>query len=209
MNHFNIFLMAVMTLGLLGVVHADSGNTLSGTPASKYEKATFAGGCFWCMVPPFENLDGVISVTSGYTGGTEKDPAYESVSSGRTGHAEAIEILYDPAKISYGELLKVFWRNIDPTRKDAQFADVGSQYRTAVFYHNEEQRRLAAESKQSLESSGKYDKPIVTEITPAGPFYKAEAYHQDYHKKNPIRYKIYRHGSGRDQYLEKVWGEEE
>lgn len=172
------------------------------------EKATFAGGCFWCMEGPFEQLEGVISVTSGYTGGEKVNPTYEEISSGATGHAEAIEILYDSSKITYEQLLEVFWRNIDPTTHNQQFADHGTQYRTAIFYHNEEQRQLAEASKQRLASSGKFRGPIVTEMTPASTFYPAEDYHQDYHKKNPLRYKLYHEGSGRAGFLRKLWGKE-
>lgn len=167
--------------------------------------ATFAGGCFWCMEPPFEKLAGVHSVTSGYTGGSEENPSYEDVSWGRTGHAEAVEIRYDPSKISYRELLDIFWRNIDPTTKDRQFSDWGRQYRTAIFFHDEGQRKEALESKRALEQSGRFDKPIVTEITQASAFYSAEDYHQDFYKKNPLRYKTYRVGSGRDAFLSRVW----
>jgi methionine-S-sulfoxide reductase len=180
-------------------IHPSSGRT---------EKATFAGGCFWCMESPFEKLPGVLSVTSGYAGGKTENPTYEDVSSGRTGHAEAVEVLYDPAKIAYARLLDVFWRNIDPTTKDRQFVDVGSQYRTAIFYHNEEQRRLAEESKKQLEASGRFGRPIVTEIVPAERFYPAEEYHQDYYKKSATRYKFYRFNSGRDQYLDRIWGKD-
>jgi methionine-S-sulfoxide reductase len=168
--------------------------------------ATFAGGCFWCMEPPFDKLPGVISTMPGYTGGHRANPTYEEVCSGRTGHAEAIQIVFDPTRASYRELLDVFWRNIDPTTKDRQFADTGSQYRTAIFYHDEEQRRLAEESKAELEKSGIYPLPIVTEIVPASAFYPAEAYHCQYYKKNPVHYKMYRRGSGREGYLEKMWG---
>lgn len=174
----------------------------------RQEKATFAGGCFWCMEHPFEKLPGVISVTAGYTGGTVAKPSYQEVSAGSTGHAEAVEILYDPARISYAELLETFWMNIDPTDGGGQFADRGGQYRTAIFVHGEEQRRLAVISKEAMERSGRFDGPIVTEIVPAGPFFPAEEYHQDYHKKNPVRYKFYRFGSGRDSYLDEVWGKD-
>ena len=161
------------------------------------------------MEPPFEKLKGVVSVTSGYTGGQKDNPTYEEVSSGMTGHAEAVEILFDPALIRYEDLLDVFWRNIDPTVKDRQFVDTGSQYRTAIFYHTEEQRRLAEASKARMQASGRYGgKTIVTEIAVAGKFYPAEAYHQDYYKKNPTRYKFYRFNSGRDQYLERIWGKD-
>ncbi len=167
-------------------------------------KATFAGGCFWCMEPPFDELDGVISTTSGYTGGTLANPTYEQVSSGRTGHAEAVEMVYDPSKVSYEKLLEVFWRNIDPTTPDRQFCDVGSQYRSAIFYHDEEQKRLAEASK--AEVAKRLGKPVVTEIVAASTFYPAEEYHQDYYEKNPIRYKFYRYNCGRDRRLEELWG---
>ena len=168
--------------------------------------ATFAGGCFWCMEPPFEKLDGVISVTSGYTGGTKKDPTYEEVSAGGTGHAESVEIAYDPSKISYQKLLDVYWHNVDPVTPNAQFCDHGNQYRTAIFYHDEEQKKAAEKSKQEIEASGKLGKPIVTQIVAATQFYPAEEYHQDYYKKNPIRYHYYRYNCGRDQRLEQLWG---
>jgi peptide-methionine (S)-S-oxide reductase len=170
--------------------------------------ATFAGGCFWCMVPPFAALDGVVTVTSGYTGGTKVNPTYEEVSEGGTGHAESVDIGYDPAKISYEKLLDVFWHNVDPTTRDAQFCDHGEQYRTAIFYHDDTQRRLAEESKQALERSHKLPGPIVTQIVAAGPFYPAEEYHQDYYKKNPEQYHAYRTGCGRDKRLQEIWGSE-
>ncbi len=182
--------------------------TQAGAAGARLEKATFAGGCFWCMTPPFEKLDGVKEVISGYTGGHTVNPTYEQVSSEATGHRESVEVVYDPSKVSYEKLLDVFWRQINPTDADGSFVDRGSSYKSAVFYHNEEQKRLAEESKKKLEGSGRFDKPIVTEIVPAGPFYRAEEYHQDYWKKNPVRYKFYRYNSGRDQYLEKVWGKE-
>lgn len=172
----------------------------------KFETATFAGGCFWCMEPPFEKLDGVKDVVSGYTGGHSVNPTYQAVSAGTTGHAEAIQITYDPSKVNYAKLLDIFWRQIDPTDAGGSFVDRGSQYRSAIFYHSEEQRRLAEQSKADLARSGKFSAPIVTEIVKAGVFYPAEEYHQDYYKKNPIRYKYYRFNSGRDQYIKKVWG---
>lgn len=170
-------------------------------------KATFAGGCFWCMEPPYDKLEGVISTTSGYTGGHTKNPTYEEVSAGRTGHAEAVRIIYDPAKISYARLLGVFWRNIDPLTPNQQFCDQGSQYRAAIFYHNEEQQRLAETSKAALEQSSRFNQPIVVEIKPAAEFYAAENYHQNYYQKNPVRYKLYRFACHRDQRLEELWGE--
>ncbi|RME05542.1 MAG: peptide-methionine (S)-S-oxide reductase [Deltaproteobacteria bacterium] len=168
--------------------------------------ATFAGGCFWCMEPPFEKLEGVKAVISGYTGGSKENPTYREVSSGATGHAEAVEVHYDPAKISYERLLEVFWHNIDPTVENRQFCDVGSQYRTAIFYHTEAQRRLAEASRTRLIESGRFGK-IFTKIEKAGPFYPAETYHQDYYKTHPLRYKAYRLGCGRDRRLEELWGD--
>ncbi|MBI3755474.1 MAG: peptide-methionine (S)-S-oxide reductase MsrA [Deltaproteobacteria bacterium] len=202
-----LLLVFIMNIFLMGIANSEDMKKDIDILAQKPEKATFAGGCFWCMEPPFASLKGVMSITVGYTGGHKKNPTYEEVSSGVTGHAEAIEILYDPAQITYSELLDVFWRNIDPITPNRQFVDVGTQYRSAIFYHTEEQRRLAEESKAKLEKSGKFDKPIATEITSATAFYKAEEYHQKYYKKNPIRYKFYRYNSGRDQYLKKTWGE--
>ncbi|RME42951.1 MAG: peptide-methionine (S)-S-oxide reductase [Deltaproteobacteria bacterium] len=168
--------------------------------------ATFAGGCFWCMEPPFEKLEGVTAVIAGYTGGSKENPTYREVSSGTTGHAEAVEVHYDPEKISYERLLEVFWHNIDPTVENRQFCDVGSQYRTAIFYHTEAQRRLAEASRTRLIASGRFGK-IFTKIEKAGPFYPAEAYHQDYYKTHPLRYKAYRFGCGRDRRLEQLWGD--
>lgn len=172
---------------------------------TKHEKATFAGGCFWCMSPPFEKLNGVISVVSGYTGGNGENPGYEDYAAG--GHIEAVEVSYDPSKITYQELLDVFWRQIDPTDSGGQFCDRGPQYRSAIFYQNQEQKFLAERSKEALGKSARFKKTIVTEILKAWAFYKAEDYHQDYHKKNPLRYKFYRQSCGRDRYLEKIWGD--
>lgn len=176
--------------------------------ATKPEKATFAGGCFWCMEHPFDGLPGVASVTSGYTGGHTKNPTYEEVSAGGTGHAEAVQIVYDPAKVSYEKLLDVFWHNIDPTTKNRQFCDTGSQYRSAILYHHEEQRRLALQSKEKLQKNKTFREPVVTEIVQATEFYPAEEYHQHYYKKNPIRYKFYRTSCGRDKRLRELWGNE-
>ena len=172
------------------------------------EKAYFAGGCFWCMEPPFEVLDGVIEATSGYMGGEIENPTYEQVSMGNTGHAEVVEIEYDPNIITYSELLEVFWRNIDPTALNYQFADVGSQYRTEIFTVGPEQMEEALSSKDELEKSNKFDKPIVTAITEAPVFYIAEEYHQDFYKKQSARYKIYAEASGRKGFLEDTWGDE-
>ena len=170
------------------------------------EKATFAGGCFWCMEAPFDKLPGVVSVTPGYSGGQQKSPTYEQVSAGGTGHAESVQIVFDPSKTSYGKLLDVYWRNIDPTVTDRQFCDVGGQYRSAIFYHGEEQHRAALQSKAALEKNKPFKGPVVTEITAAGEFYPAEEYHQHYYKKNPLRYKFYRNGCGRDRRLKELWG---
>ena len=168
------------------------------------EKAIFAGGCFWCMEKPFEQLDGVLSVTSGYTNGHSQNPTYKNYEAG--GHLEAVEIIYNPAKISYAQLLEVFWHQINPTDAGGQFVDRGYAYTSAIFYLNAQQRRLAKISKQTLAESKQFKKPIVTPIQPAAPFYAAEEYHQDYYKKNPVRYWYYRNGSGRDQFLDKTWG---
>ena len=168
--------------------------------------ATFAGGCFWCLESDFEKVNGVVDVISGYTGGHKESPSYKEVSSGGTGHVEAVQVLYDTAKVTYQELLDVFWRRVDPTDPDGQFVDRGLPYRTVIFYHDDEQKRLAEESKEELSHSGQFDRPIVTEIVKSSQFYKAEEYHQDYYKKNPIRYKYYRWHSGRDQFLKRIWG---
>lgn len=170
-------------------------------------EATFAGGCFWCVESDFEKEVGVVEVVSGYTGGHKENPTYKEVSSSGTGHVEAIQVLYDPTKVAYEELLDIFWKHVDPTDSGGQFVDRGPQYRTVIFYHNDEQKRLAEESRKALAESGQFDKPIVTEIIKFSKFYKAEDYHQNYYKKNPIRYKYYRFGSGRDKFLEGVWGD--
>ena len=179
----------------------------TGALAQNFAKATFAGGCFWCMEPPFDKLEGVISTTSGYIGGHQKNPSYADVSSGRSGHAEVVQVVYDPEKISYQRLLDIFWRNIDPTTANRQFCDSGSQYRSGVFYHNDNQRQLAEQSKQALIADKPFADQIVTEITAADTFYPAEDYHQDYYIKNPIRYKYYRYGCGRDKRLQELWGD--
>jgi peptide methionine sulfoxide reductase msrA/msrB len=185
----------------------ETGNT--GTAAaSRLEAATFAGGCFWCMEAPFENLDGVHEVVAGYTGGHVENPDYESVSTGRTGHAEAVQIRYDPGKTSYETLLSVFWRQIDPTDAGGSFVDRGPQYRSAIFYHNQEQKALAEASRRRLSESGRFTGPVVTEIAPFEAFYPAESHHQNYHKNHPFRYKLYRQNSGRDRFLAKTWGDE-
>lgn len=168
--------------------------------------AIFAGGCFWCMEPPFDQLDGVLSTTSGYTGGHEINPDYRQVSAGGTGHAEAVRVIYDPGKVSYQALLHVFWRNIDPVTANRQFCDGGSQYRSAIYYLDPTQRQLAEQSRQALNASGRLPGPIMTEIEAASTFYPAEEYHQDYYLKHPLRYKLYRYRCGRDQRLKELWG---
>jgi peptide-methionine (S)-S-oxide reductase len=194
---------AVASVFVLACVAAGS----AGAADAKRAVATFAGGCFWCMEGPFEKLPGVRSVTSGYTGGQKKNPTYEEVSAGVTGHAEAVQIVYDPGKIRYEQLLDVFWRNIDPLTPDAQFCDHGSQYRSAIFFHDDAQRQAAEASKQGIEASGRFKQKVVTQIVPAGTYYPAEEYHQDFYKKNPIRYASYRAGCGRDRRLRELWGE--
>jgi peptide-methionine (S)-S-oxide reductase len=187
----------------LSVIIIASTNVMA---ATNLEKATFAGGCFWCMEHPFDEIPGVVSVTSGYTGGHKKNPTYEEVSAGGSGHAESVQIVYDPSKVTYERLLNVFWHNIDPTAKDRQFCDSGYQYRSAIFYHNDKQHRLALQSKVLLEKNKTFKEPVVTEVVQATEFYPAEDYHQHYYKKNPIRYKYYRSGCGRDQKLKELWG---
>lgn len=181
---------------------------LANAQAPTTVKATFAGGCFWCMEGPFDVLDGVISTTSGYIGGKTKNPSYKEVSSGTTGHTEAVQVVYDPKKITYEKLLYVFWRNIDPTTKDQQFCDVGSQYRSGIFYHDDAQKKLADESKAALMKSKPFKGDIVSEITAAAEFTAAEEYHQNYYKKNALQYKFYRSGCGRDAKLKQLWGDE-
>ena len=171
------------------------------------QKATFAAGCFWCIEYPFEQLDGVVDVVSGYTGGTKDNPTYKEVASGSTGYIESVQVTFDPAIISYQELLDVFWRQFDPTDTGGSFVDRGYQYTSAIFYHNEKQKQLAEQSKKELDKSGIFDKPIVTPIRAAQKFYAAEEYHQDFYKKNPLHYKRYRKGSGRDEFIEDVWGD--
>ncbi len=205
MTEIIIAVLMVIPIVLLGckTVKAD----IPGHTDKILEKATFAGGCFWCLEGSFEELDGVTEVIAGYTGGKTENPSYEDVCTGTTGHYEAVQITYDPSKITYEQLLQVFWRQIDPTDSGGQFADRGSQYHTAIFYHSEDQKKKAEKSKEELERSGIYNKPVVTEILAWTTFYKAEDYHQDYYKKCPVRYKTYRYGSGRDRYLENIWKE--
>jgi len=181
--------------------------TAQPAPSPGLARATFAGGCFWCMEPPYEKLPGVVEVISGYTGGRQPNPTYEEVSSGGTGHLEAVQVVYDPARVSYAKLLEVFWRNVDPTTPNRQFCDVGEQYGTAILYDDEEQKRLALESKAQLERSKPFAQPIVTPVLAASEFYRAEEYHQDYYKKNPVRYRLYRFNCGRDRRLTQLWGQ--
>jgi len=169
-------------------------------------KAYFAGGCFWCMEEAFEKVEGVLSATSGYMGGTVANPSYEEVSAGRTGHAESVEVIYDPSRVSYQKLLDAFWRNVDPITPNAQFCDHGSQYRAAIFYQTDEEKRASDIFKQAIEQSKRFKEAIVTQIVPAAQFYPAEEYHQDFYKKNPVRYKFYKYNCGRAQRLEELWG---
>jgi len=198
--------IVVFVLILAGVLVATSRPSMSETQQGESAVATFAGGCFWCMEGPFDELEGVLSTTSGYTGGETDNPTYEQVSAGGTGHTEAVQVVYDPQTVSYRELLDVYWRNTDPTTPDAQFCDHGDQYRPAIFYVNDEQRQVAEASKEDIERTKTFSASIVTEITPATTFYPAEEYHQDFYTKNPIRYKIYRWNCGRDARLKELWG---
>jgi peptide methionine sulfoxide reductase msrA/msrB len=202
-----VFTFTIIFLGYQQVNSMDKTEKNMKNYTGKTATAVFAGGCFWCTESDFEKVDGVIDAISGYTGGHVKNPSYNQVSAGGTGHLESVKVIYDPSKVSYEQLLDYFWRHVDPTDPGGQFVDRGSQYRSAIFYANETQKRLAEKSKQQLEASGKFNKPIVTEILPLGKFYPAEDYHQDYYKKNPIRYHYYRYGSGRDQFLKKTWGD--
>jgi peptide-methionine (S)-S-oxide reductase len=200
-----LFLVSALLAGAAGAAN----EAKSATSGQKLEKATFAGGCFWCMEEALDKVEGVVSTTSGYTGGRAANPTYEDVSAGMTGHTESVEILYDPAKVGYAKLLEVFWRNIDPTTPDRQFCDRGNQYRSAIFYHDETQKRLAEESKRALEKSKSFKEPIATEIAPAAAFYPAEEYHQNFYEKNPIRYRLYKYNCGRAQRLQELWGKKE
>lgn len=201
MENKNIFCLIVISLIVMGfnIIAQAQGR------GANMEKAIFAGGCFWCMTPPFEKLEGVIKVVSGYTGGSGKNPTYDDYA--QKGHIEAVEITYDPSKITYSQLLDVFWKQINPTDSGGQFCDRGPQYRSAIFYHDDTQKQLAQKSKAELGQSGIFNSPVVTELIPASTFYPAEEYHQDYHKKNPVKYKFYRFSCGRDQYLKKIWSE--
>jgi len=198
-------LFGIVLLMTTAVTHARA-DTKAAAPFANLATATFAGGCFWCMQPPFEKLEGVTKTTAGYTGGTVPNPTYQQVSAGGTGHAEAVEIVFDPSRISYEKLLDVFWHNIDPLAKNRQFCDSGDQYRSAIFTHDEAQRRAAEASLEAIEASGQIKGRIETQIVAASPFYPAEDYHQDYHTKNPKKYAFYRWNCGRDARLEALWG---
>ncbi len=201
-------LLPILAAAAIAVASAAVAEDQSAAPATGQPAiATFAGGCFWCMQPPFDKTPGVIRTTAGYTGGTKINPTYEEVSDGGTGHAELVEVTYDPSKVTYQQLLDVYWHNVDPLDTGGQFCDRGNQYRTAIFYHGDEQQKQAEASKQALVDSKRFDQPIATEIVAAGPFYPAEDYHQEYYKKNPVRYKFYRWNCGRDQRLTQLWGE--
>ncbi|MGH8598440.1 MAG: peptide-methionine (S)-S-oxide reductase MsrA [Gammaproteobacteria bacterium] len=199
----------VLLLLALGAAHAQEIDPKAPAslpaPTAEQRIATFAGGCFWCMEPPFDHIDGVLATTSGYTGGDRPNPTYEQVSHEETGHAEAVQVLFNPAKVSYERLLDVFWKNIDPTAQDFQFCDAGHQYRSAIFFHDNEQKAAAEASKRALEKNKPFTGAIVTEIAAAGTFYPAENYHQDYYRNNPVRYKFYRYNCGRDQRLQELW----
>ena len=204
-----VMVLGFLLWGILGMGTVESGaGDMRASERDHLKTATFAGGCFWCVEADFEKMDGVISVTSGYTGGRTDRRTYEEVCSGRTGHLEAVQVVYDPDRVSYQDLLAVFWRHVDPTDDGGQFVDRGPQYRTAIFYHDEEQKRLAEISREDLDRSGRFQRPIVTQILPLGTFFEAEDYHQNFHKKDPMRYKSYRMHSGRDRFAEKAWGKE-
>jgi peptide methionine sulfoxide reductase msrA/msrB len=205
--HIVFIVFAIILLGYYQVNSMDKMEKPMNNNTEKTASAVFAGGCFWCTESDFEKLEGVIEVISGYTGGRVKNPTYKQVSAGGTGHIESVKVIYDPSKVSYEQLLGYFWRHVDPTDPGGQFVDRGSQYRSAIFYANDTEKRLAETSKQQLAASGQFKKPIITDILPLGEFYPAEDYHQNYYKKNPIRYKYYRFGSGRDQFLKKAWAE--
>jgi peptide-methionine (S)-S-oxide reductase len=207
LSHIPGFVLGVCIFAAAGFAFAEEPAATT-PPAAGTATAVFAGGCFWCMEPPFDETPGVLATTSGYTGGSVANPTYEQVSAGGTGHAEALQVIYDPSKVSYETLLSVFWRNIDPLTADAQFCDHGNQYRSAIFYATEQEKSLAEAGKAALESDKRFDKPIVTEIVAAGPFFPAEDYHQNYYQKNPLRYRYYRFACGRDARLKELWGDE-
>jgi len=197
-----LFLTVAILFGPWAALHATGQSAVGATPV----KAYFAGGCFWCMEEAFEKVEGVLSVTSGYMGGTVANPSYEDVSAGRTGHAESVEVVYDPGKASYRKLLEAFWRNVDPITPNAQFCDHGNQYRSAIFFQTDEEKHVAEASRQAIEQLKRFKEPIATQIVIVSQFYPAEEYHQDFYKKNPIRYKFYKYNCGRAQRLEELWG---
>ena len=202
-----LVLLTAAAIGGLVVVADNNGDHGSAGPASETAVATFAGGCFWCMEPPYDKLEGVISTTSGYAGGHTANPTYLAVSGGRTGHTEAVQIVFDPTVVSYDALLEVFWRNIDPTTPNRQFCDRGSQYRSAIFYHDAQQQAAITRSLESVYQNKPFEDEIVTEVVPITEFYVAEDYHQDYYVKNPVRYKLYRYNCGRERRLKELWGD--
>lgn len=200
-------LLLAFTLLAFGLAYAQKKVPDMMASSDRYQVAVFAGGCFWCTESDFDKVAGVVKTVSGFMGGHVKNPSYKQVSAGGTGHAEIVQVTFDPQKVSYEQLLKVYWHNIDPTVRNQQFCDKGHQYRSVIFYANEQQHRFAEQSRQELESTKPFSAPIVTEIIPATPFYAAEEYHQDYYKKNPLRYKFYRYSCGRDQRLQELWGD--
>jgi peptide-methionine (S)-S-oxide reductase len=206
MNVFRVVAAVAVVAGAVIALDAPAQSPVSAPAAAATQKATFAGGCFWCVEADFDKVPGVISTISGYTGGTVANPTYEQVSAKHTGHAEAVEIVYDPSKVTYDQLLDYYWHHIDPTTKDRQFCDAGTPYRTAIFAHGETQMKAALASKAALEKSKPFKEPIVTEIVAARPFYPAETYHQDYYRKNPVRYEFYRTSCGRDARVKQLWG---
>ncbi len=208
MAHWLVDLLVATGLAATPAAMADEAG-IAAEGDQRLAAATFAGGCFWCMEAAFDEVEGVVSTTSGYTGGHVPNPTYDQVSAGETGHAEALRVVYDPERVSYAELLHVFWRNVDPTTRDRQFCDIGDQYRSAIFHHDEEQKELAEESVAALEEAKPFEGEIVTEIVPAGAFYPAEEYHQGYYEKNPLRYEFYRFLCGRDERLAELWGDDD
>lgn len=203
MKNLNLLRSLALVAGLLAAV---LGWAQQKPPAAALAKATFAAGCFWCVEEAFDHVPGVVSTTSGYMGGKRKNPTYQEVSAGTTGHTEVVQVVYDPAKVSYEKLLEAFWRNVDPTVKDRQFCDIGDQYRPEIFAHTPEQQRLAEASKAQLQRTKPFREPIVVPVSTAGEFWPAEEYHQDYYKKNPLRYRFYKTGCGREARLEQLWG---
>jgi len=196
----------LLALAIVSGISAAVAQTAPPTAPAKTAIATFAGGCFWCVEEAFEKVPGVVTAVSGFIGGNVANPSYQLVMTKTTGHAEAVRVTYDPGKVSYAQLVDWFWRNIDPVDAKGQFCDKGSPYRSGIFYHDDEQKKVAEATKEALQASGRFQQPIATEITAAGPFYEAEDYHQDYHKKNPNRYQFYKYGCGRAQRLEEIWG---